>query len=412
MAEVLVTAGRMARKDDVHAKGWELCKLGGTPIWLDDNRPSQATCKCGSPGFLMLQLYAPLDGSSHHRVLSIFLCSRLECVASISSGWSNSGLWCIRSLRYEAPELPAAAVETPKSDTMTFETADDWGSFGDDGWGATDTPAEAALDTSLEDLFAQRDQEPVAVEMALAVEEGRFNTLVDESHKGFLPLYVSIFAEPSERIDTSHDKHVAELLAKYQADGGTIGQVSAEADGMASSGLKSVVQEDYEETQVLHGDVAFHKFQQRLGLYPLQFGHFAQHPVSPLQVTSSQSLPETGDVCPHCQEPRQCQVQVWPQVIGELQPAEGKAWDSSCLDFLAFGCYVCTNPACEDTQSQQAGDVAINCSEQLFIVQDSLALAETASATASSATEPQRLQVGGALLGSEQGVTVDDDDED
>ena len=173
-------------------------------------------------------------------------------------------------------------------------------------------------------------------------------------------------------------------------------------------------QEDYEETQVLHGDVAFHRFQQRLALYPQQLGRFWQHPTAPLQVTSSLSLPETGDNCPHCQTPRRCQAQVWPRVLSELQAAEGRVWDPSLLDFLAFGCYVCTNLACEQALTKRESDAAVTCREQLFVVQDSLAsgIAPAAGAAATATTEPQTLKIGGALVGSEQGVTVDDDEDD
>ena len=125
-------------------------------------------------------------------MLSVFVCSDPACVAAVASDWNRTGLWCIRSLRFEPPAIPTPVDEATKPDPSTFEIADDWGSAADDGWGETNNDAEASLDTSLEDLFAQRDHVQPTV-AAAAAEEVVLPTLVDDALKGFIPLYLSVF---------------------------------------------------------------------------------------------------------------------------------------------------------------------------------------------------------------------------
>jgi hypothetical protein len=100
---------------------------------------------------------------------------------------------------------------------------------------------------------------------------------------------------------------------------------------------------------------------------------------------------------------------MWPRVLSELEAADGKAWDPSILDFLTLACYVCTDLACEQAMAAEEAATAVTCREQLFVVQDNLT---PAVAPASAASELQTLQIGGALVGSEQGITVDDDGDD
>lgn len=56
--------------------------IGGQPVWFDGSRPDDSLLKCKnciSPMALILQAYAPLEGSYYDRIIYVFGCKKSEC---------------------------------------------------------------------------------------------------------------------------------------------------------------------------------------------------------------------------------------------------------------------------------------------------------------------------------------------
>ena len=65
------------------------------------------------------------------------------------------------------------------------------------------------------------------------------------------------------------EAHVEALLARYKAEGGTIGQADA---AELQDGIGRLEAEEYEEAEAAHGDRAFFNLQRRLSRFPEQVG--------------------------------------------------------------------------------------------------------------------------------------------
>ncbi|KAG0199199.1 hypothetical protein BGX28_007469 [Mortierella sp. GBA30] len=71
----------METKDDTDPY---VTKIGGVPLWLDDDRPAPARygiCQaCGKDMYLLLQAYVPLEKSPYDRVVYVWACNQRLCM--------------------------------------------------------------------------------------------------------------------------------------------------------------------------------------------------------------------------------------------------------------------------------------------------------------------------------------------
>ncbi|KAJ2041002.1 hypothetical protein H4S04_007782 [Coemansia sp. S16] len=67
-----------------------VCKLGGSPVWLDNSSPlpdhASVVCEqCGSEMAMLVQTYVPLSDSAYDRVLYVWACNRRACTGKAGS---------------------------------------------------------------------------------------------------------------------------------------------------------------------------------------------------------------------------------------------------------------------------------------------------------------------------------------
>lgn len=111
-------------------------KVGGTPDWCLSGCETPSCKRCGRRQSLVVQVYAPLDGSIYHRTLFLFACVTQEC-------WNRSHSWtCLRSQIVD-PSAVRTSAPAPKSPSYSsevwFQDEQDWGTGNDnDGNGNAD----------------------------------------------------------------------------------------------------------------------------------------------------------------------------------------------------------------------------------------------------------------------------------
>lgn len=118
---------------------FSVSKLGGTPDWCVSGCEIPICKRCGRRQSLVVQVYAPLEGSVHHRTLYVFACVTQDC-------WNRPQSWtCLRSqiLDPAAVRTSAPASKSPPSVSSYcgetwFQDEHDWGGNDNDGNGNAD----------------------------------------------------------------------------------------------------------------------------------------------------------------------------------------------------------------------------------------------------------------------------------
>ena len=157
--------------------------IGGVPIFFSDESKSvhkqHPICEvCRDEMYLILQMYAPLDGLD--RTMMVFGCNNASCIQSaMKASTDNSGAFrfcpggkgvirCIRSQRAQETQIPSTGKPSSKEEKVSVSNWDDGMGWDDDdadgwndknnddgGWGAAnDIDGDNNSTTSMDDLEA------------------------------------------------------------------------------------------------------------------------------------------------------------------------------------------------------------------------------------------------------------------
>lgn len=277
-------------------------------------------CKgCGRTSSLVLQVYAPAEGSADHRALYVTVC--VACPAA-----DETDVWAAGRAQFPDPVAVAAAAEKSKPvqpKNTVFSTsdwgvnaADDWGDAEDDGgWGA---PPKA---TAAAPMPVEAGTADALVQTAEGVPQLP-KPVLGEDHPGrFVCHYLNVVAEPAAQPklagDYTHEDH---LLKRYVEEGGVVPKAAVDAEAAAGDGEKDA-KEIYEKVTPKHGDLAFHRFQKRVGRLPTQCLRYSVGG-APLAVSDRAEpqfpAPESVPPCADCGASRQCEIQLLPAFLNHL----------------------------------------------------------------------------------------------
>ncbi|CAG9579803.1 unnamed protein product [Danaus chrysippus] len=343
-------------------------KIGGTPNWPPlDNVQFPLKCpRCSLYRLLVVQCYAPLEGSVYHRTLYVFACINPHC-------WNQSECWtCVRSQIKDEPKDTSAVVLMPCMDTKLSwcKGSDDWDE-NDNGDSTNGNVVD--MDNSPINMQRNSDEEDESNSYDLeAVEQALGNLQVDAHNANlspvqgavgaigapipaaelegddecglvivdtptapannmqllfnqteelppdirsrlllgpiqFVPKYIYVEEEWNQ---TAHDDdQVTDLLNKYKMDNeldAGIGDVPAGCDD-----------ETYEEATPLHGDRLFHAFVTRLKANPGQILRYSRDeaPLLGASLPVKESAHEYScrqNTCTRCGSKLICELQLVP----------------------------------------------------------------------------------------------------
>ncbi|KAH9488247.1 programmed cell death protein [Bulinus truncatus] len=388
---------------------WETSKIGGFPKWINSEKSDIKTdCKsCGQPLSLVTQIYCPLNGSSYHRCLYVFICSRRECNKQ-QKGWQ-----VFRSQLYDSTYENEAEMTTnySQSDLSKDNWIDDQNDWGDEpGESLTDTlshqlpddddkigpyskslckhetdscevalsqlkmkgesietnnkdqaqtekaftsHAEACRDATdpciiMEEIDLPDSQRLSAIAEFLNTEDklisGNLSVPAQLTPIAFKSYYLCVIEEPPEV--STVDVHVEDLIRKYEQDEGKhLGQLLKERPGKHKS-----FNENYEKTELKHGDKIFHKFLKRLQRCPEQVIRYDRGG-EPLLISKTESFQSVSN-CSYCGSPKKFELQLLPSLIPWLK-TEMRAHVE--VEFGTVMIYTCENncwPFADDPSCQ------------------------------------------------------------
>lgn len=274
--------------------------LGGTPHWLTPKYHQVPVCSlCGSSLALITQIYAPLVGSPHHRVLYVFACVEGACQ-------NKSESWCvIRSLAECLKE--EIAVEENKVEKQVVH--DDWGLGGDD-WGDGDNPNDILLSVTASVQSKTQNITDSLGKMEI-VADCYWGFIDDSLDAAFCPYYLFVMGEPDETV---------QKYKQYEVD---------ETPEPGSS------KESYEKSEVKDRD--FYKFYKKIKKCPEQCLRY-DIGGRPLLEPTNTSVP----VCQNCGSPRQFECQIMPATISVLKFRSNESSAKYSLDFRTVLFYTCS----------------------------------------------------------------------
>ena len=267
--------------------------LGGVPHWLSQDSQVPVCRLCTSVMKLIIQLYAPLIDSPHHRVIYIFACTQSTCQ-------NESGSWCaMRSLA----KCQEVSVHKPKVEALAHEG---WG-VDDDDWG-NDSSHNLLSSVNVSDPTQEINDSLQKMEI---IADPYTGLIEKKSNAAFSPFYLYVIQEPEEINSTSKQFEVEE---------------TPEAGGS---------KEKYEKSDVK--DKEFYKFYKRIKKCPQQCVRYDLKG-KPLLEPADISIP----VCHRCGSRRQFECQVMPATISILHFRSEENCPISSLDFRTVLIYTCS----------------------------------------------------------------------
>ncbi|XP_059478816.1 programmed cell death protein 2-like [Neocloeon triangulifer] len=379
-------------------------KIGGTPDWHPTKELPLTKCKlCGSNLALVVQIYAPVEGSKFHRTLYLFACIQPPC-------WNRPESWlCVRqqSLSQNSPDKESeTSLRTTIGSTSWGDDADNWGADSDEdenlpsveeenGNVIFQKPQRPHEDTdtdescSIEDL-SDPNANSAGAEGAFAVE---FNSkcaiasaeieIGDESeivsidtptqprqvselfshpsmptptHPEFLSSFISVAEEVPQEKKAKLTEHELSLLQAYQQSELGGGDVIFDGRKMKVevAGGAETTGEQYEKDLPSHGDVLAHRFISRLQESPgqvLRYGLGAD----PMLL---KPLPKQKLRCNQCGSDLTFEMQLLPPLLTLLHLTQGGPGCRNALEFgnvLVFTCPM----ACWDQKGYQEERIII-----------------------------------------------------
>ncbi|XP_076259568.1 programmed cell death 2 like trus [Rhynchophorus ferrugineus] len=364
-------------------------KIGGEPD-LPSNFPKidqQIACNlCQLPTKLIVQIYAPVEGTLYHRTLYLFACINPNC-------WNRNESWKCFCLQIE--DNTTKQIESSVSSSFKLETtdwctdADDWGDDNNanfpeencniinNGNGKeSDDEESGSLDDSLrsnlgnlciDDRNANNGayggavgrqhspgataeiegnegevisvETPVVPKTNLVALLNEVTPLPQSEHRRsndlpFVSYFMSVWEEDENCIyDVGNDSHIKELLLTYQQKNGDINspQRHQRKSNITASieGDFDLANEEYEQGKPHHGDLLFHHFISKIQTNPGQILRYNRGG-KPLLL---QPLQESAKHCRHCQGELVFEFQLISTIISKLW----LACDSKQQTRLEFG---------------------------------------------------------------------------
>ncbi|GFN83102.1 programmed cell death protein 2-like [Plakobranchus ocellatus] len=152
----------------------------------------------------------------------------------------------------------------------------------------------------------------------------------------FQPYYLEVVEEPRESSDVSDQ--VLRLMRDYeQSEGLSISSMLNERP-KSGKGKRSNDGENYEKSELRHGDRMFHKFLKRLQRCPQQCVRYDRGG-DPLLVNDIRDV--LIDCCPVCGGERVFELQMLPALIPQLQPTDADV--DVDVDFSTVLIFTCSN---------------------------------------------------------------------
>ncbi|CAH0723770.1 unnamed protein product, partial [Brenthis ino] len=389
---------------------YSINKIGGLPNWpaLENIQFSIKCPLCSLHRLLIVQCYAPLEGSIYHRTLYVFACINPLC-------WTQSESWsCVRCQVHDEPSRTNTVVAMPSVDSnMSWcKGSDDWdendngdssngnimnidnapspnngiqrnsdeedesnsydletveqalGNLQVDAHNANMSPVQGAVGAvaapvPAAELEAEDEsglviaETPTAPMNNMAILFNQTAELPPDIRSRLLcgPLqFVSkyIYVEEEWNKISNDDDKVTELLNKYKRDNEI--EVGSVADRVAGAGSE---EESYEEAAPLHGDKLFHAFLTRLHNNPGQILRYTRDepPLlgAPLPTTENASdSPYKPTICVRCGSRLICELQLVPAFTETLRLYPNNT-QLSHLHFLSVLIFTCSQSCWQPT---------------------------------------------------------------
>ncbi|KAL1513246.1 hypothetical protein ABEB36_002679 [Hypothenemus hampei] len=361
-------------------------KIGGCPDYPHGTSDiiGQVKCNlCKQMCRLIVQIYAPIENCNDHRILYLFACISPSC-------WNKNESWtCLRiQVRNEDVSSKSTALSSRTMNSIDWcSEADDWGEednvnldeencnfINNQDRLSEDEEESSSFDESARSAFknltiddknanngaqggamarlypalasaeieADESGEVVTVESPtipksnlVALFHGIYHPEIVDAPPGenFRPYFMSIYPEKDQQ---GIDNHVTELFNEYKKTDADFGALNF-SDNATSRG--EMVQEDYENSWLLHGDQMFHHFITKIKMNPEQILRYHREG-PPLLISPLQEPPPT--VCEYCKKELVFEFQLVPTIIRKLR-MNADEYSGNRLDFGTVLVFTCQN---------------------------------------------------------------------
>ncbi|XP_059620940.1 programmed cell death protein 2-like [Phlebotomus argentipes] len=365
-------------------------KIGGTPNWPISGITVPNCPLCGLARPLVLQIYAPLEGSQFHRTLYVFSC--LNSCSSQSSSWlcvrsqtlektfekdttrfrgaeshTVNVNWCAGANDWDVPEdTKLADAENcneengntiSKSDKMSDEDDESNSTEVDllniienvhidernansgaqeGGAAAVNNSPKASAEIEMDETELIIIDSPVVPQRDLIALFRQNSVLSSEQVNLTLRSFFINVAEESQSA-VEHSDHIRDLIQEYQKKDEDLKKSPEGAGGGEILGDG----EHYEKGVPAHGDVMFHAFITRIQENPGQILRYSRNTVPLLISYLKESIPK----CTYCGSDLICELQLLPTIIPHLQLEN---CDQAPIEFGNVLIYTCSK-SCWDT---------------------------------------------------------------
>ncbi|CAF1302722.1 unnamed protein product [Adineta steineri] len=347
--------------NDDNPSNWTISRIGGQAAFPNDTistkvKSSLLCGKCQKEQIFVCQLYCPLDGHKYDRAMYLFACRNPSC-------WNASNSWtAIRCQKYdETVEEPMpvdieSPAKVPLSSTDWCDDADAWNSDDDGTTTTTKKPApvptiikkeikqepEVMLnkmkieddDDNNESEKSSSDEEDdnnnnievntkkkssnknVSIASSDAFNEWKKTNLSKQalniSNSGSFPFYYIVIDDEDDIVDEAKLNEKRKLRKAMKK----LGDIDEDDDDETTKGAK----EKYEKTPDFeHGDVVFHRFQQKIRYAPDQIIRYdwSGHPL--ILTKADESTLSSAQKCRNCQSSCNFEFQLMPALVNFLK---------------------------------------------------------------------------------------------
>uniref|UniRef100_A0A1L8DJB5 Putative programmed cell death protein n=1 Tax=Nyssomyia neivai TaxID=330878 RepID=A0A1L8DJB5_9DIPT len=380
-------------------------KIGGNPNWPCSGITVPNYPNCGLVRPLILQIYAPLEGSQFHRTLYVFAC--LNCSIQ-SSSW-----FCVRSqtleknFEKENARIPQQGQEKHTVNVNWCAGANDWDVPEDTKTADAENCNEENGNTiSKIDKLSDEDDESNSTEIDLLniienvhIDERNANSGAQEGgaaamnnapkasaeietdeteliiidtpdapQRDLIALFKqnnvlssdqvnltlrSFFLTVDEEAKSTQENtdHIRDLIQEYQKKDDDLKKSPEGASACEKRGELLGDGEHYEKGIPAHGDLMFHAFITRIQENPGQVIRYSRNTVPLLINYLKESIPK----CTYCGSDLICEIQVLPTIIPHLQLEN---CDATPIEFGTVLIYTCSK-SCWDTPDKMRIEVCI-----------------------------------------------------
>ncbi|XP_055696321.1 programmed cell death protein 2-like [Lutzomyia longipalpis] len=380
-------------------------KIGGNPNWPISGISVPNCPLCGLVRPLILQIYAPLEGSQFHRTLYVFSC--LNC-SNQSSSW-----FCVRSQTLEK-NFEKETSRNPHQGQEKHTVNVNWCAGAND-WDVPEETKTADVENCNEengntiskiDKMSDEDDESNSTEIDLLniienvhIDERNANSGAQEGgaaamnnapkasaeietdeteliiidtpdapQRDLIALFKqnnvlssdqvnltlrSFFITVDEEVKSTQENtdHIRDLIHEYQKKDDDLKKSPEGASAGEKRGEMLGDGEHYEKGIPAHGDVLFHAFITRIQENPGQIIRYSRNTVPLLISYLKESIPK----CTYCGSDLICEVQVLPTIIPHLQLEN---CDATPIEFGTVLIYTCSK-SCWDTPDKMRIETCI-----------------------------------------------------